>query len=185
MSFFGILASLFTIGALTVDGVKNSSFDSGKQYEAKQENIPTWFDSRGNRRSTLTGNIVYTDYKGRLVDSKTNRVIYDVNLVRSNNINREVREEALKNGRKYARLMYPDYNNKYYYTELSTGKRYWLYGYRDRVSGRGSFEKIYYESGQEHSYQTFDKNERIPISFDEYMELGGYDFQKGIRCIGD
>ncbi len=183
MRLFGLLATIFTGGTLFVDSVKDGSLDTESRNRARENNSDTWIDSHGNMHLTSTGEKVFShDYKLKSV--KDGRVIIDYREKQCKEINRKNIEEAKTQGKKFVRLSYSEFGGKYYYTEISTMKRYYLI--RNGYTNPASYKKVYYASGRKFGKVWDDdpKEESIDITRAEFMELGGFISGKPYTVIG-
>lgn len=172
MGLFGVLASIITGGTFIVDSAKNASFNCERKQKSIQNGEITWTDYKGNDYLVSTGEQVFS-HGGKLRSVKTGKVIIDYNKERERTINTEAIAKAKSEGKKYARLLFTDFNNRYYYVELSTMKRYYLQS--SHVGTSSWYYKNYYPCGREKSSLfSFDpKEEKIQITKEEFVELGG------------
>lgn len=178
MGLFGLFATVLTGGAFIASGMKNADYNRDRKERAIQEGRDYWSNHKGEQFLLSTGEKVY-HYGGQLRSVKTGRVIIDYNKRREYTINSEALAKAKQEGKKYARLMFTEYNDRFYYVELSTMKRYWLSKFGN---GESSLcHKSYYVDGMERSslYSFDPKEEKVRITYQEYLELGGYSYDEG------
>lgn len=171
MSLLGLIATVITGGAVFRDACSDASFDAKSKQEAIRDGRLTWMDSHGNDYMVSTGEKVFY-HDGKLKSVKTGRVIVDYELERTKTYNEEELRRAKENNKKYAELRYPEFNNKSFYTELSTMKRYGLYGSKS-CTGYEKYEKYYYLPGKDKVIGTPANDNPIEITREEYEELGG------------
>ena len=141
MSLFGLFATIITGGAVLRDACSDASFDAKSKQEAIRDGRITWMDSHGNDYLVSTGEKVFY-HGGKLKSVKTGRIIVDYDVERDKTLNAEEIRKAKEKNKKYAILRYPEFNHKSFYTELSTMKRYGLYGSKS-VCGSEMYLKYY------------------------------------------
>lgn len=161
-------------GVLLGETLHNYSLDNEYKQNSINKGRPVYYDSKGRMFLTSTGEQVYNGANSTLKSVKTGRVVYDFKKESAKNVNRESIEEAKLEGKKYAILIYPEFNQKRYATELSTMRRFYL---RDNGSWRSDkkFYKIYYKDGSGVIAKYGEpEDEKVEITKEEYDEFGGY-----------
>lgn len=175
MGLFGLLATMLTGGALLGDSIKDMSYASEQRQKAIRNGKLTYGDGKGHDYLTSTGERVYS-YGGQIRTVKDNRLILDYEQERYKKDNEFEMERAKKFGYKFVRLYYPEFDNKRYYVELSTMKRYYLMRV-DSVKG-DTYYKIYYKQNKATVTSVLsneEREEKIKITKEEYEELAGYE----------
>lgn len=185
MGLFSLIASVFTGGVLINDTIKDASFDSKSRLDAINKGNLTWMDSHGNIYLISTGEKVYFN-KDKLISVKDGKVILDYNLNRIKLANEEKIKKANEKSSKYVLLIYPEFNNRAYYTELSTMKRYYLKGSKSISGDYSKFTKNYYAEGcAKAKLWNDDPNEiTVEITEEEFKALGGIITQSFCNTIG-
>ena len=125
MGLFGLFATLFCGGAAIHDSIEKSSMQRSSRQDALNDGKP-FYSHFGEIYDTRTNEKCYTVRNGANVIIKTpsGRVVADMAEVK----NREVREKAIREGKKYYRKMW---NPKYgvtllMWTEIATDQMYIL-----------------------------------------------------------
>lgn len=171
MGLFGLFCSALTGGVFIADTMRNTSLDSKWKQDAIRNDHVTRIDSHGKEYLVSTGERVFSDSYGNLKSVKTGKVVYSYQQESANRYNREAIAKAKAEGKKYASLIYPEFNRRDYHTELSTMKRYYLRTdalsyYREPKK----FYKIYYAENLKYISPT-DVN--VEITKEEFELLGG------------
>lgn len=125
MGLFGLFATLFCGGAAIHDSMEKSSMQRSSRQDALNSGKP-FYSHLGEVYDTLTNEKCYTVRNGANVIIKTpsGRIVADMAEIK----NREEREKAIREGKKYYRRMWnPKYNvTLRSHTEIATGKMYIL-----------------------------------------------------------
>ena len=171
MAFFGFLLTLISGGVLFSDSCKNASSDRKRREEAAREGRNIWTDSNRTTRLVNTNEPVYT-HDNKIKSLKDGRVIIDRGMEMVNKQNAEAIAQAKSEGLKYCRLKFPEFstdNRVRYFTELDTGRRYYLKSYGSK------YYKYYYSKGHAGIASIFDdrEDEMIELTEEEYEEWGG------------
>lgn len=174
MGLFGLLCTVITGSALISSTKKEVSYTNNSKENARNNKQLTYSDYQGNEHLTSTGQSVYT-YNGKILDKNTGQVLIDYKKEKEERERKETIYKAKEKGLSYVFLYYPEFKRAYY-TELSTMKRYYLYGYT-ALNGEGKFKKIYYSNG---SSQSSIQDYSIEIDKNEFCALGGH-----IRSFSD
>jgi len=174
MGLFGVFAAVFTGGAFLIDTFKDAKYDGELKDKARKENSLTWTDSHGREYMLSTGKRVYR-HDGKIKSVKTGQTLADSRMDRIKRENQERINKAIKEGKKFADLYYPEFKNRFYYTELSTMKRYYLYGDTDYDGIGGYYVKCYYNDNE--AEVSFGVQEKEEITQEEYTDLGGRVFR--------
>lgn len=183
MGLFGLFATIITGGVYTAESIKNANYNRESKERAIQRGSKTYMDYKGNDYLVSTGERVY-ESNGQLKSLKTGRVIIDYNKERERSINGEAIAKAKSEGKKYARLLFTEFSNRYYYVELSTMKRYYLKD--NHIGNEAHYYKVYYPYGREKSsISMYDpKEEAVEITQKEFKDLGGFVFSSGSHEMG-
>lgn len=185
MGLFSLIASVFTCGILISNTIKDASFDSKSKEDAINKGNITWMDSHGNTYLISTGEKVYF-INDKLVSVKDGKIIIDYSLNRTKLINEKRIKKANEKSSKYVLLTYYEFNNRVYYTEIATMKRYYLTGSKSISGDYSKFTKTYYAVGCEKAKLWNDDPDEISIEIteEEFKALGGTMTQSCYNTIG-
>jgi len=183
MGLFGVFATIFSGVICATEDIKDSNIDSLSKKRAIENNCNTWTDSHGYTR-LVSNNEKVVSCGGKLISVKDGRVIVDYSKERINKINAKNIEKAKRENKKGVQLIYPEFKEKRYYTELSTMKRYYLDAYPSKYGGT-VYKKVYYTDEKIGISTLFTdyKDEEVEITKEEFKALGGY-YCGGFQSIG-
>ena len=180
MGLFGLLLTVTSGGVLFADSCRTASENADSRAKARAEGRQVYVDHKGNYRLVTTNEIAYI-WNDKLKLAKNSQVVYDYKAARIKMQNEESKKKAKGKGLKGCQLIYPEFDNKRYYTEFSTGRRYYLLHYK-HYGEPDRYIKGYYTDGKKGISTMIQdwEDERIDITLEEYEALGGYRFQEDV-----
>lgn len=179
MAFLGTLLTMISGGVLFADTCKTASIERQSREQAEREGRNVWVDNKGNYRLVGTNEKCYITYDNKLKSLKDGRVVINYNDIKINRINEESIAKAKAEGLKGCEILYKQYSKpgekeRRYYTEFSTGKRYYLH--INIFDNPEKYYVCYYTENKPgiSSLLTDWKDERREVTVEEYRSYGGY-----------
>ena len=176
----GVFLTAISGGVLFADSCRTASENADSRAKARAEGRQVYVDNKGNYRLVTTNEVAYI-WDDKLKLAKNGQVVYDYKAARIKKQNEEYIRKAKEEGKKGCELRYPEFDNSWYYTEFSTGRRYYLLHYK-HYGKPDRYIKGYYTYGKKGISTMIQdwEDERIDITLEEYEALGGYRFQEHV-----
>ncbi|MBQ8165739.1 MAG: hypothetical protein IJZ96_01735, partial [Lachnospiraceae bacterium] len=121
----GVFLTAISGGGLFADSCRTASENADSRAKARAEGRQVYVDNKGNYRLVTTNEVAYI-WDDKLKLAKNGQVVYDYKAARIKKQNEEYIRKAKEKGLKGCELIYPEFEDRRYYTEFSTGKRYYL-----------------------------------------------------------
>ena len=176
MGLFGLLLTAASGGILFADSCRTASENADSREKARREGRQVYVDNKGNYRLVTTNEVAYI-YGDKLKLAQNGQVVCDYKKARIKKQNDEYIAKAKEKGLKGCQLIYPEFNDRRYYTEFSTGRRYYLS--INQFARPHKYYICYYtgnHSGTSCPWLTDWEDEKREVTVEEYRLYGGYEF---------